>query len=134
MLEDRGRRDWEARKKRVFEQLGARVGGENRAVAELKKSTHGKSLISVSSHFIQVSHYAMSLSIGCSDQCRTKPQSAYAEQDDGIRPCCLRVKHCQTARHVLPDCSRIDSSFHVRQFRREDYQPIPLATISDGAM
>lgn len=48
VLEDRGRRDWEARKKRVFEQLGARVGGENRAVADLKKSTHGKNLLSVS--------------------------------------------------------------------------------------
>ncbi|KAI0641165.1 nucleoporin-interacting protein NIC96 [Trametes meyenii] len=48
VLEDRGRRDWEARKKRVFEQLGARVGGENRAVAELKKSTHGKNLLSTS--------------------------------------------------------------------------------------
>ncbi|KAI0668697.1 nucleoporin-interacting protein NIC96 [Trametes maxima] len=48
VLEDRGRRDWEARKKRVFEQLGARVGGENRAVAELKKSTHGKNLLSAS--------------------------------------------------------------------------------------
>ena len=47
-LEDRGRRDWEARKKRVFEQLGARVGGENRAVTELKKSAHGRSLLSVS--------------------------------------------------------------------------------------
>ncbi|KAI0693757.1 nucleoporin-interacting protein NIC96 [Cerioporus squamosus] len=42
VLEDRGRRDWEARKKRVFEQLGARVGGENRAVTELKKRTHGR--------------------------------------------------------------------------------------------
>ena len=52
VLEDRGRRDWEARKKRVFEQLGARVGGENRAVADLKKSTHGKNLLSVSVAFI----------------------------------------------------------------------------------
>lgn len=49
ILEERGHKDWEARKKRVFEQLGARVGGENRAVAELKKSPHGKSLLSVSS-------------------------------------------------------------------------------------
>ena len=48
VLEDRGRRDWEARKKRVFEQLGARVGGENRAVAEMKKSAHGRGLLSVS--------------------------------------------------------------------------------------
>ncbi|KAI0747814.1 nucleoporin-interacting protein NIC96 [Daedaleopsis nitida] len=48
VLEDRGRRDWEARKKRVFEQLGTRVGGENRAVTELKKSTHGKNLLSAS--------------------------------------------------------------------------------------
>ena len=52
VLEERGRRDWEARKKRVFEQLGARVGGENRAVAELKKSAHGKSLLSVSASHV----------------------------------------------------------------------------------
>ncbi|KAH9913609.1 nucleoporin-interacting protein NIC96, partial [Amylocystis lapponica] len=48
VLEDRGQRDWEARKKRVFEQLGGRVRGENRAVAELKKSFHGKGLLSAS--------------------------------------------------------------------------------------
>ena len=47
VLEDRQQRDWEARKRRVFEQLGGRVGGENLAVAELKKSMHGKSLLSV---------------------------------------------------------------------------------------
>ncbi|KAH9938956.1 nucleoporin-interacting protein NIC96 [Epithele typhae] len=48
VLEDRGRRDWEAKKRRVFEQLGARVVGENKAVAEMKKSSHGKSLLSTS--------------------------------------------------------------------------------------
>ncbi|KAG6840177.1 hypothetical protein C0991_008407 [Blastosporella zonata] len=41
-LEDRSQRDWEAKKKRVFEELGGR-GGDNRAMSELKKSTHGKS-------------------------------------------------------------------------------------------
>ena len=30
--------------KRVFDELGARVGGENKAMTELKKSFHGKSL------------------------------------------------------------------------------------------
>lgn len=48
MLEERQHRDWEARKKRVFEQLGGRVDGENMAVSELKKSMHGKNLLSVS--------------------------------------------------------------------------------------
>ncbi|KAF8060888.1 Nup93/Nic96-domain-containing protein [Lyophyllum atratum] len=41
-LEERSQRDWEAKKKRVFEELGGRVGGDNRAMSELKKSTHGK--------------------------------------------------------------------------------------------
>ncbi|KAJ7070195.1 nucleoporin-interacting protein NIC96 [Mycena amicta] len=41
-----GRRDWEAKKKHVFDELGARVGGENKAMTELKKSFHGKSLAS----------------------------------------------------------------------------------------
>ncbi|KAI3609897.1 nucleoporin-interacting protein nic96 [Moniliophthora roreri] len=43
MLEDRMSKDWEAKKKRVFEELGARVKVDNRAMAELKKSFHGKS-------------------------------------------------------------------------------------------
>ncbi|KAF9456680.1 nucleoporin-interacting protein NIC96 [Collybia nuda] len=45
VLEDRSQRDWEAKKKRVFEELGGRVGGDNRALVELKKSTHSKSTL-----------------------------------------------------------------------------------------
>lgn len=53
MLEDRVEKDWEAKKKRVFEELGGRVGtGENKALAELKKSYHGKSTIIVSSSLL----------------------------------------------------------------------------------
>ncbi|KAJ3520017.1 hypothetical protein NM688_g9219 [Phlebia brevispora] len=48
VLEDRERRDWDAKKRRVFEELGGRVGGENKAVSDLKKSYGGKSLLSVS--------------------------------------------------------------------------------------
>ncbi|KAG6831646.1 hypothetical protein H0H92_008723 [Tricholoma furcatifolium] len=45
-LEERSQRDWEAKKKRVFEELGGRIAaGDNRAMAELKKSTHTKSLL-----------------------------------------------------------------------------------------
>jgi nuclear pore complex protein Nup93 len=47
-LEERSRRDWEAKKKRVFDELGGRVGGDNRAMAELKKSFHGKSSLASS--------------------------------------------------------------------------------------
>jgi len=46
-LEERSSRDWEAKKKRVFEELGGRVAGENRAMAELRKSFHGKSSLAV---------------------------------------------------------------------------------------
>ncbi|PBK88713.1 nucleoporin-interacting protein NIC96 [Armillaria gallica] len=49
MLEERTRRDWEAKKKRVFEELGGRVNVENKAVSELKKSFHGKSSLISSS-------------------------------------------------------------------------------------
>lgn len=49
VLEERERRDWDAKKRRVFEELGGRVGGENQAVSDLKKSYGGKSLLSVSS-------------------------------------------------------------------------------------
>ncbi|KAG6850171.1 hypothetical protein H0H93_016851 [Arthromyces matolae] len=42
-LEERSQRDWEAKKKRVFEELGGRVPGDKRAtLAELKKSSHGR--------------------------------------------------------------------------------------------
>ncbi|KAF9007943.1 nucleoporin-interacting protein NIC96 [Cyathus striatus] len=47
VLEDRMQRDWEAKKSRVFEQLGGRVGADYKVVAELKKSTLGKSTLSV---------------------------------------------------------------------------------------
>ncbi|CAK5264164.1 unnamed protein product [Mycena citricolor] len=43
-LDERSRRDWEAKKKRVFDELGGRVGGDNRIMTELKKSFHGKGL------------------------------------------------------------------------------------------
>lgn len=42
MLEERAERDWEAKKKRVFEELGGRVNVDNKAVTEFKKSMHGK--------------------------------------------------------------------------------------------
>lgn len=48
VLEEREHRDWEAKKRRVFEELGGRIGGENKAVSELKKSYGGKNLLSVS--------------------------------------------------------------------------------------
>ncbi|KAK2462123.1 hypothetical protein APHAL10511_006586 [Amanita phalloides] len=48
MLEERGHRDWEAKKRRVFEELGGRVTADSRAVAELKQSTHVRSALSTS--------------------------------------------------------------------------------------
>lgn len=47
VLEERSQRDWEAKKKRLFDELGGRVFGENRAVAEFKKSSHGRSSLLV---------------------------------------------------------------------------------------
>jgi nuclear pore complex protein Nup93 len=46
VLEERSQRDWEAKKKRVFEELGGRT--ENKGAVELKKSTHGKTSLLVS--------------------------------------------------------------------------------------
>ncbi|EIM91909.1 nucleoporin-interacting protein NIC96 [Stereum hirsutum FP-91666 SS1] len=48
VLEDRSRQDWETRKKRVFEELGGRVGGDNPAVAQYRKSHSGKSAFAMS--------------------------------------------------------------------------------------
>ncbi|KAH8101571.1 nucleoporin-interacting protein NIC96 [Cristinia sonorae] len=47
-MEQKQKESWEERKKRIFEKLGDRVGGENKAVSELKQSKLGKSLLSAS--------------------------------------------------------------------------------------
>lgn len=46
-LEDHSHRDWESKKKRVFEELGGRVGGDNAAVADFKRSFHGRNSLAV---------------------------------------------------------------------------------------
>jgi nuclear pore complex protein Nup93 len=48
MLEDRAHRDWEAKKRRVFEELGVRVTADSRALVELKQSTHSRSALTAS--------------------------------------------------------------------------------------
>jgi nuclear pore complex protein Nup93 len=45
--EERSRKDWEAKKKRVFEELGGRVASENKSMMDLRKSTHGRSNLMV---------------------------------------------------------------------------------------
>ncbi|EGO19481.1 hypothetical protein SERLADRAFT_453453 [Serpula lacrymans var. lacrymans S7.9] len=42
LLEERSRRDWEAKKRRVFEELGGRVYNDNKLSAEMKKSFYSK--------------------------------------------------------------------------------------------
>jgi nuclear pore complex protein Nup93 len=49
VLEERSQRDWEAKKKRVFEELGGRVAGGDRALSEMRGSVIGKSTLAVSS-------------------------------------------------------------------------------------
>jgi nuclear pore complex protein Nup93 len=83
-LEERSRRDWEAKKKRVFDELGGRVGGDNRAMAELKKSFHGKSSLAVS--LLPVLN-SIHLPGPCTVECRPESDAADAEQDDDLRPC-----------------------------------------------
>jgi len=58
-LGEKSHRNWEAKKKRVFEELGGRATGDNRALAELKKSSHGKSAL-------MVNHLPLSLFSQCS--------------------------------------------------------------------
>lgn len=48
VLEERSQKDWEDKKKRVFEELGGRVSGNNK---DMKTSFQGKSSHSVSSFF-----------------------------------------------------------------------------------
>ncbi|PPQ99599.1 hypothetical protein CVT24_005175 [Panaeolus cyanescens] len=49
VLEERSQRDWEAKKKRVFEELGGRVGNTERSFGDMRSSTLGKSTLAVSS-------------------------------------------------------------------------------------
>ena len=48
-MEERSRRDWEARKKRIFEELGSKVGSEAaRAHADFRKSMRAGATLGVS--------------------------------------------------------------------------------------
>ncbi|OJA13415.1 hypothetical protein AZE42_05943, partial [Rhizopogon vesiculosus] len=48
LLEERSRKDWEAKKRRVFEELGGRATSDSKALAEMKKSFHGKAALTAS--------------------------------------------------------------------------------------
>ncbi|KAG6332408.1 hypothetical protein ID866_6679 [Astraeus odoratus] len=53
LLEERSRKDWEAKKRRVFEELGGRsltvtAGTEGKALAEMKKSFHARGSLAAS--------------------------------------------------------------------------------------
>ncbi|KAH7911827.1 Nup93/Nic96-domain-containing protein [Hygrophoropsis aurantiaca] len=48
LLEERSRKDWEAKKRRVFEELGGRAASDSKTIAEMKKSFHGKGALSAS--------------------------------------------------------------------------------------
>ncbi|KAI6153159.1 nucleoporin-interacting protein NIC96 [Pisolithus tinctorius] len=54
LLEERSRKDWEAKKRRVFEELGGRslvattAGADGKALAEMKKSFHSRANLSAS--------------------------------------------------------------------------------------
>lgn len=47
VLEDRSRREWEARKKRVFEELGGRPGGDNGSLVLRNKTPQNRSALTV---------------------------------------------------------------------------------------
>ncbi|KAN0129758.1 nucleoporin-interacting protein NIC96 [Lactarius tabidus] len=48
VLEDRGRREWDARKKRVFEELGGRLGGDSGALVMTGKPPQSRSALTLS--------------------------------------------------------------------------------------
>jgi nuclear pore complex protein Nup93 len=53
-LQDRASKDWEARKKRVFEELGMRAGQPSRAVGEYKGQRGGAGGLAVRSPFLRL--------------------------------------------------------------------------------
>ena len=99
-MEERSQRDWEAKKKRVFEELGGRVAGGDRALSEMRGSVVGKSTLAVSSGTQLMAEIENIIVF-----CRPKPFSAYANKNDGIRPRRHRIERCKTKRDVLPYCS-----------------------------
>ncbi|KAH7884023.1 Nup93/Nic96-domain-containing protein [Phlebopus sp. FC_14] len=48
LLEDRSRKDWEAKKRRVFEELGGRSSTDSKILSEMRKSFHAKGSLSAS--------------------------------------------------------------------------------------
>lgn len=51
ILEDRCRRDWDAKKRRVFEEFGGRMSRDTNSTLDLKKSFRAKGNITVSRTF-----------------------------------------------------------------------------------
>ena len=69
LLQDRSRKDWEAKKRRVFEELGGRASSDNKALAEMKKSFHAKGSLTVRKAF----SFGISLSEISGQQASTGP-------------------------------------------------------------
>jgi nuclear pore complex protein Nup93 len=82
VLEERSQRDWEAKKKHIFEELGGRVGGGNRAISELRSGTHGKSSLMVSSQSLAPTTLIFLNFVLV--KCHTKSFFADAKQNDGL--------------------------------------------------
>lgn len=55
ILEDRSRRDWEARKKRIFEELGTRAGPQGKSSTELRRSMRASTALGVCHTSIDIS-------------------------------------------------------------------------------
>jgi nuclear pore complex protein Nup93 len=80
VLEERSQRDWEAKKKRVFEELGGRVTGGDRALSEMRGAAIGKSTLAVRScvQFMWLKSEILLVF------CWPKSLSPHANKNDGV--------------------------------------------------
>jgi len=112
VLEDRSQRDWEAKKKRVFEELGGRIGASDRRVGPL-----GKSSLSVRILLISYSQNFLTMDLGLCG--RAKSVTANADKDDGIRPRHYRTQQRTLTRNVLPPRTRPHRCLSIYRLRCE---------------
>ena len=87
LLDETAQRDWEAKKRRVFEELGGMVTCEARtpssSSSQLKKSLHGKSSLAVSSLTVCKLHELTH--IVSDEHVDPQPLASDAKQNDGLR-------------------------------------------------
>lgn len=106
VLEERSRRDWEARKKRVFEELGGRLGGDGKVNGDFRKSTR-----TATSLLVSIGVYTFELFLTCNNESNQR-QLHYPQIFKCKARCWLMTTQLPSltkrgcGEHLIPSCIR----------------------------